>query len=124
MKMVIAYLQPFMTSRVVQALHRIRGITGATFVSERGFGRGRRGAVPTEEMVVGTGDKVRVEVMIADQLEAAVVNAIRDTAHTGNRGDGKVFVVPLERAVRIETGQEGEAVVLEQTTEVYGDAER
>ena len=117
MKVVIAFVQPFLAAKVVQALHAVPGLSGATFTEVKGFGRGRaKGAAkPTEteveEELLGTLPKVRVETMIPDGLEDQVVKAIREAAHTGNRGDGKVYVASIRRAVRISTGEEGEHAV-------------
>ena len=112
MKMVIAFVQPFMAGKVIQALHGIEGLSGATCTRVQGFGRGRgRTAEHRREEVEGTVAKLRIEAMIPDRLERVVVEAIRHTAHTGRKGDGKVYVVPLERALRISTGEEGEAAV-------------
>lgn len=110
MKMVIAYIQPFMSDGVEAALHRIDGLTGATFAEVRGFGRGGPTDAPASEGVVGTAPKVRVEVIVPDALEEMVVRAIERAARTGNRGDGKVVVVAASRALRIATGDEGETV--------------
>ena len=110
MKYVIAFVQPFVASRVADALHEVAGVTGATFTDVRGFGSGRRNDPRHDhqdpEAIMGTTPKVRVEVMIRDALETEVVQAIRTAAHTGNRGDGKVFVTALTRAVRIRTGED------------------
>lgn len=112
MKMIIAFIQPFMADKVVRALHEIEGLSGATVARVRGFGRGRaRGAVGSEEEIVGTTAKVRVEVMVNDELEERVVRAIEHAARTGRKGDGKVYVTALERAVRIGTGEEGAVAV-------------
>ncbi len=117
MKVVIAFIQPFMAEKVVEALHAVPGLSGATFTEVRGFGRGRAKdeATPTEteveEELFGTLPKVRVEAMVRDGLEDLVVRTIRDAAHTGNRGDGKVYVSSIDRAVRISTGEEGEKAV-------------
>jgi len=117
MKVVIAFVQPFMAAKVVQALHEVRGLSGATFTEVRGFGRGRTKdeARPTEaeveEELLGTLAKVRVEAMVPDTLADLVVQTIRDAAHTGNRGDGKVYVSSIDHAVRISTGEEGEQAV-------------
>ena len=105
MRSVIAFVQPFMAEKVVHALQAIDELSGATFTRVRGFGRNRaRAARFTEEGIVGTSDKVRVEAMIPDALEDRVVQAIRDAARTGKPGDGKIYVVAVERAVRIRTG--------------------
>lgn len=111
MRLVIAYVQPFVADRVADALHRVSGVTGATFVDARGFGRGRVGEAPSAEGILGTVPRVRVEVGVRDGCEEAVVRAISAAAHTGRRGDGKVYVLPLDQATRISTGEEGEAAV-------------
>lgn len=111
MKMIVAFVQPFMAPQVVQALHEVPELTGATFMDAKGFGRGRLTDAPTSEVLYGTADKVRVEIVVRDELEEMVVRAILEAAHTGNQGDGKVFVLPVARAVRIATDEEGEDVV-------------
>jgi nitrogen regulatory protein P-II 1 len=113
MKMIVAFVQPFMTEKVVQALHAVEGLTGASFWNIHGFGRGRGdepGAVRHQD-ILGAINKVRVEVMVPDHLENTVVQTIRGAARTGRKGDGKIYVVALERAVRIRTGEEGEAAI-------------
>ena len=111
MKLVIAFVQPFMAPQIVNALHQIPGLTGASFTEAQGFGRGRPSDAPTSEVLYGTAAKMRVEVAVRDELEDAVMRAIRDAVHTGNRGDGKIYVLPVDRAVRIATGEEGESAV-------------
>lgn len=111
MKMVVAFVQPFMVDRVMDLLHQVPGLSGATFTEVKGFGRGRPSDRPVSEVLYGTSDKVRVEVVVWQELEDAVVRAIQGAAHTGNRGDGKVYVLPVTRAVRIATGEEGENAV-------------
>ncbi|HEY0970080.1 MAG TPA: P-II family nitrogen regulator [Gemmatimonadales bacterium] len=109
--MVIAFVQPFMAPQVVSALHQVPGLTGATLSDAHGFGRGRPTDDPTSEVLYGTAAKVRIEVMVHDDLEDVVVRAIREAAHTGNRGDGKAYVLPVNRAVRIATNEEGEDAI-------------
>jgi len=111
MKMVIAFIQPFMAPDVVLALHRVPGLTGATFTDVKGFGRGRPTDSPTSEVLFGTADRIRIEVAVPADCEQVVVRAIQEAAHTGNRGDGKIYVLPVDRAVRIATGEEGDAGV-------------
>ena len=111
MKMIIAIVQPFMGADVVHALHGMDGVTGATFTEARGFGRSRRKGVLDGELISDEGAKVRVEVVVRDEQAAAVAQAIRAAAHTGNRGDGKVFVLPVDDVMRISTGEQGEEVV-------------
>lgn len=109
--MILAFVHPFMVSHVERALHAIHGVTGATFTAARGFGRGRGRDAPEAEVIAGTSDKVRVEVAVPAALEEIVVRAIRDAARTGGRGDGKVYVLPVSRAVRVATGEEGAAAI-------------
>ncbi|GLC28188.1 P-II family nitrogen regulator [Roseisolibacter agri] len=111
MVLVLAYVQPFRASAVVDALHGVPGVTGATFAEASGFGRGRHPDLAALETVTGTAPRTRVEVVIRADLEDAVVQAIREAARTTNRGDGKIYVLPVARAVRIATGEEGGTAV-------------
>lgn len=111
MKMVIAFVQPFMASGVMQALHEVHGLTGASYCAIRGFGRGRSRDRALQETLEGGTERVRIEAMINDDIEDAVVHAIQHAAHTGNDGDGKIYVVRLEQAHRIATAEEGPAAV-------------
>jgi nitrogen regulatory protein P-II 1 len=108
MKQIIAFVQPFMADKVVDALHAVKGLPGATVTECRGFGRGRARTQGREDLL-GTVPRVRIDAMVPDGIVDEVVKTIREAAHTGNRGDGKVYVAPLEDAVRISTGEEGEA---------------
>lgn len=110
MKAIVAFIRPTKEEAVREALHEQAGVTGATFSDVRGFGRGRghedaRSA--QEETVVGTLPKVRVDVMVADEHAPGVRKAIATAAHTGNRGDGKVYILPADSALRISTGECG-----------------
>ena len=110
MKVIVAFIQPFMAQRVVDALHRVDRLSGATFTRVRGFGR-ERAAGATEEELTGTTARVRVEAIVPDDLEADVVTTIRDAARTGRKGDGKIYVSPVMRVVRIRTGEQDIAAV-------------
>ena len=113
MRMIVAFVQPFMTEKVVQALHDVQGLSGASFWPVHGFGRGRgdeAGAARHEEILDAI-KKVRFEVMVPAALEDAVVRTIQEAARTGRRGDGKIYVTTLERAVRIRTGEDGPAAI-------------
>ena len=105
MKTIVAFIRPTKEEAVREALHEVPGITGVSFSDVRGFGRGGRhvGA----EGLVGVAPRVRVEVMVNDLLAAAVESAIAAAAHTGHRGDGKVYVLPLNTARRISTQETG-----------------
>jgi nitrogen regulatory protein PII len=113
MKIVVAYVQPYMTQKVVEALHAIEGVSGATFWPVHGFGRGRgdEPGASRHEDILGAIGKVRFEVMVTDRLADIVLRTIVQAGRTGRRGDGKVFVASLERAIRIRTGEEGDAAV-------------
>jgi nitrogen regulatory protein P-II 1 len=112
MKRIEAVLQPFRLDAVKTALMEI-GVGGLTVSEVRGFGRQKghtelyRGA----EYVVDLVPKVKVETVVPDPLAEKAVRAIADAARTGRIGDGKVFVFDVLDAVRIRTGERGEAAV-------------
>ena len=111
--MVMAILQPFRLDAVMLALEAIEGFGGMTVTNCRGFGhekvvKDREGRAQPQASVVDFVDKVKLEVVAASRLNAdAIVDAIARTAHTGNRGDGKIFSWPVSRAVRVRTFEEG-----------------
>lgn len=113
MKQVVAFIRPSKEDAVCQALHGISGISGASFSDIRGFGRGRadRSRRQIDEAIVGALPQVRVDIMVQAVVLDEVVAAIENNAFTGNRGDGKIYVVPIESAVRISTRETGPAAV-------------
>lgn len=111
MKLVIAYVQPFVGDRVIDALRALPGVTGATFAEVRGFGRGHAVERATAETLFGSDEHLRFEVAIADEIEDIVVSAIAQAARTGQRGDGKVLVLPVSGATRIASGETGAGVI-------------
>jgi nitrogen regulatory protein P-II 2 len=106
MKLVIAIIKPFKLEEVRDALNAI-GVHGMTVTEVKGYGRQKghteiyRGA----EYAVNFLPKIKIEVAIADDLEDKAVAAIGNAAKTGQIGDGKVFILDLDRAVRIRTGE-------------------
>lgn len=112
MKKIEAIIKPFKLEEVKEALSRV-GIQGVTVSEVKGFGRqkGHKEMYRGAEYVVEFLPKVKVEVVTTDDRFMAVVDAIRDAAATGRIGDGKIFVLPVEEAVRIRTGETGEVVV-------------
>ena len=112
MKKVEAIIKPFKLDEVREALSDI-GVSGLTVTEVKGFGRQKghtelyRGA----EYVVDFLPKVKVEVIIADNLVERAIEAIVKAARTGKIGDGKIFVTSVEQVVRIRTGESGEAAV-------------
>jgi nitrogen regulatory protein P-II 2 len=108
MKLVSAIIKPFKLDDVREALSEI-GVQGITVTEVKGFGRQKghtelyRGA----EYVVDFLPKVKIEVAVPADLTEQVIEAISKAANTGKIGDGKIFVYPLEQAVRIRTGESG-----------------
>src|SRR5215813_4300568 len=109
MKKIEAIIKPFKLDDVKEALTSI-GVIGMTVSEVRGFGRqkGRTEMYRGGEYTVDFLPKMKIEVVVADHLAAKVVELITAAAKTGSIGDGKVFVSPLEDAVRIRTGEHGE----------------
>ncbi|MCG6935319.1 MAG: P-II family nitrogen regulator [Proteobacteria bacterium] len=109
MKMVMAIIKPFKLDDVREALSEI-GVQGITVTEVKGFGRQKghtelyRGA----EYVVDFLPKVKIEAAVSDGLVDQVIEAIAKAANSGKIGDGKIFVSPIEQAVRIRTGEAGE----------------
>src|SRR6476620_4025799 len=107
-KKIEAIIKPFKLDEVKDALHDV-GVSGITVVEAKGFGRQKghtelyRGA----EYVVDFLPKVKLEVVVDDDMAARVVEAIAQAAQTGRIGDGKIFVIPVEEALRIRTGERG-----------------
>ena len=108
MKMVMAIFKPFKLDEVRDALTSL-GIQGLTVSEVKGFGRqkGQTEIYRGAEYAVSFLPKVKVEVVIDDTLVENVVETIRRAAATGKIGDGKVFVLPVEHAIRIRTGEAG-----------------
>jgi nitrogen regulatory protein P-II 1 len=112
MKKIEAVVKPFKLDEVREALSEL-GVTGLTVTEVKGFGRQKghtelyRGA----EYVVDFLPKVKVEVVLADDLADRAIEAIVKAARTGKIGDGKIFVTEVEQVIRIRTGESGEAAV-------------
>ena len=108
MKKIEAIIKPFKLDEVKSALHEV-GVTGLTVVEVRGFGRqkGHTEVYRGAEYVIDFLPKVKIEVVVDDDLAARAVEAIQQAAKTDKIGDGKIFVVAVEEAVRIRTGERG-----------------
>ncbi len=112
MKKIEAIIKPFKLEEVKDALTEI-GVQGLTVSEVKGFGRQKghtelyRGA----EYVVDFIPKIKIEVVVPDNVVEKVVETIVSAARTGRIGDGKVFVLPVEDAVRIRTGERGESAI-------------
>ena len=108
MKKIEAIIKPFKLDEVKEALQEI-GVQGLSVIEVKGFGRQKghtelyRGA----EYVVDFLPKVKIELVLDDNLVDRAVDAIQDAARTGRIGDGKIFVTPIEDVIRIRTGERG-----------------
>ncbi|MBN1849710.1 MAG: P-II family nitrogen regulator [Deltaproteobacteria bacterium] len=107
MKKIEAIIKPFKLEEVKDAILKL-GISGMTISEVKGFGRqkGHKEIYRGAEYVVDFLPKVKIEVAVASPLVSEVVEAIKKNAHTGQIGDGKIFIIPLEKAIRIRTGEE------------------
>ncbi len=112
MRLVVAIIKPFKLDDVRKALNEL-GVEGLTVTEAKGFGRQKghtelyRGA----EYVVDMLPKLKLEILVRDDAVDSVVETIIGASATGRIGDGKIFVAPVEDAIRIRTGERGEAAV-------------
>src|SRR5262245_13487553 len=108
MKKVEAIIKPFKLDEVKNALHEV-GITGMTVSEVKGFGRqkGHTEVYRGAEYVIDFLPKIKIEVVLDDAIVERAVQAIQDSARTDKIGDGKIFVLPVEQAVGIRTGEQG-----------------
>ena len=109
MKKIEAIIKPFKLEDVKDAVLKL-GVSGITITEVKGFGRqkGHKEIYRGAEYIVDFLPKTKVEVIVSSDLAPKVIEAIKETAHTGEIGDGKIFVLPLEKAIRIRTGEEDE----------------
>jgi len=112
MKKIEAIIKPFKLDEVREALSEL-GIMGLTATEVKGFGRQKghtelyRGA----EYVVDFLPKVKLDIVVTDEMVDKVIESITKTAHTGKIGDGKIFVMNVEDAIRIRTGEKGDEAI-------------
>jgi nitrogen regulatory protein PII len=112
MKLVKAIIKPFKLEEVKEALSEI-GVEGMTVTEVKGFGRqkGHTEIYRGSEYTVDFLPKVMVDVAVAEDLVGKVVEAVKGAAKTGKIGDGKIFVIPVEDAIRIRTDESGEGAI-------------
>ena len=112
MKKIEAIVKPFKLEEVKEALAQI-GIEGMTVTEVKGFGRqkGKTEIYRGSEYVVDFLPKIKIEVVLSDDKLDEAVETLIQSARTGKIGDGKIFVLPVEEAVRIRTGEKAEAAV-------------
>ena len=112
MKKIEAIIKPFKLDEVKKALHEV-GLQGITVIEAKGFGRQKghtelyRGA----EYVVDFLPKVKIELVIPDDMLERAVEAIQQAAYTGRIGDGKIFISSIEEAIRVRTGEKGNEAI-------------
>ncbi len=113
MKQIIAYIRPAVLERVTEALRLIDGLTGMSVMEIKGFGQGKgisfREQGDTE--ISYFCNKVRIELMVSGAIVREVVDTIQQKAWTGEKGEGKIYVLNVEEAVRIRTNERGETAV-------------
>lgn len=109
MKKIEAIIKPFKLEEVKDAVLKL-GVSGMTISEVKGFGRqkGHKEIYRGAEYVVDFLPKVKMEVVVSSDIVSEVVNAIIEKARTGQIGDGKIFILPMEKAIRIRTGEEDE----------------
>ena len=112
MKLIIAIIKPFKLEEVKEAL-AAAGIEGMTVTEVKGFGRtgGKKEVYRGSAYVVDFVPKVKLEIVVPDSMVHQVIDAIEKSAKTGRIGDGKIFVSPVDEAVRIRTGEKGEEAI-------------
>ncbi len=114
MKLLTAYIHDFMTEKVTDAL-RTANIHGVTVIKCEGFGQaasdGDRDRYLDMDVDLGFAAKTKIEIVCRDKEINGIVDLIRQAAHTGRHGDGKIFISPVTEAVCIRTGEKGESVL-------------
>ena len=112
MKKIEAIIKPFKLDDVKDALNRI-GVTGMTVSEVKGYGRqkGHKEIYRGAEYQVDFVPKIKLEVVLEASMAAEAVKTIQERAKTGQIGDGKIFVLPVEQAIRIRTGEENEDAI-------------
>lgn len=109
MKQIIAYIKPIKLSETILALHKVEGLTGMSLLDCKGYGRG--GAESHAQGLVDYVEHVKLEIACLDEKVEEVISTIQRSAHTGLRGDGKIYVIDIKTAVRISTGEQGEMAI-------------
>lgn len=112
MKKIEAIIKPFKLDDVKEAILKL-GVTGMTISEVKGFGRqkGHKEIYRGAEYVVDFLPKNKIEVVVPTKMVSRVVEAMKKNAHTGQIGDGKIFIFPVEKAIRIRTGEEDEDAI-------------
>ena len=112
MKKIEAIIKPFKLDDVKEAILEL-GISGMTITEVKGFGRqkGHKEIYRGAEYVVDFLPKIKIETIVTNEMLPRVVEAIKENAYTGQIGDGKIFIIPVEKAIRIRTGEQDEDAI-------------
>jgi nitrogen regulatory protein P-II 1 len=112
MKKIEAIIKPFKLDEVKESLSSI-GVQGMTVSEVKGFGRtgGKKEVYRGSAYVVDFVPKVKLEIIVKDDMVLQVINSIMEAAKTGRIGDGKIFVLPIDEVIRIRTGEKGEDAI-------------
>jgi nitrogen regulatory protein PII len=112
MKKIEAIIKPFKLDEVKDAILKL-GVSGMTITEVKGFGRqkGHKEIYRGAEYVVDFLPKIKIEVAVSTEMVPRIVETIKENARSGEIGDGKIFILPLEKAIRIRTGEEDEDVL-------------
>ena len=113
MKEIKAIIRPFKLLEVIEALQKIAGLPGVTVSEIKGFGKGKAKKAKDKIVyeMVELIPRVKLEVVVSDEMVDEVINVIQKYSHTGNTGDGKIFVVNVEEIVKIRTNERGKDAV-------------
>ena len=113
MKEIKAIIRPFKLDDVVSELHKIEGLPGLTISEIKGFGRTKaEGADDSfQDGLHNYVKRIKIELVVHDDIVNKVVKVIQETAHTGNPGDGKIFVIKVSDTIRIRTNEHGEEAI-------------
>lgn len=113
MKQIIAMVRPIMRNDVIAALHKVENFPGACMTNFEGIRRGtcQGSEGHCEPPLIGFRNYVRIEIICKDDMAPVLVETIRESAHTGKPGDGKVFVCQVASALRISNGQTDEDAI-------------
>jgi nitrogen regulatory protein PII len=112
MKKIEAIIKPFRLDDVKDALNEL-GVSGMTISEAKGFGRqrGHKEIYRGTEYQVDFVPKIKIDLVVASEMADKVVSTIAEKANTGKVGDGKIFVMPMEQAIRIRTGENGQEAI-------------
>ena len=113
MKEIKAIIREFKLDDVITALHKIEGLPGITISEIKGFGKSKEKSdgETIDEKLHQLAPKIKIEIVVHSDLVDEIVNTIQKTAHTGNPGDGKIYVIKVEEVIKIRTNERGENAI-------------